>query len=84
MVDNLKKLGPINKACQDIDPSGSKVIELAHRIDEFGLPPLDISWIVAMGCFLECNVKLFQLTALALYNQVNNGPSYLDWSTTVR
>ena len=73
MVDNLKKLRSINEPGQDVDSFGSKVIELARRIDGSGLPPLDLSSIVA-GCFLECDVKLFQLTALTLHNQVDDDP----------
>jgi hypothetical protein len=71
MVNILKKPSLIKEPGQDVEAFGSKVIELARRIDGSGLAPLDLSSIVA-GCFLEYDVMLFKLTVLTLHNQVDD------------
>jgi hypothetical protein len=83
MVDKLRKMNLKDEPGQHVDNFGSKVIELCKRIAGTGFGPKDLNSIVA-GCFLDCDVQLFQLTALNLHNQVDDNPNSIDWETIVR
>lgn len=70
LVDKLKKLHLLNEPGQNVEVFGSKVIELARRIEGSGGAPKDLTSIVAT-CFTDCDVLAFQLKALAFSDLVD-------------
>jgi hypothetical protein len=68
---------------QDVETFGNKVIEMAKIIEGTRSAPMDLLVLVATTC-LNSEVLIFQLKASALYDKVDNDPSFITLDKIVR
>ncbi len=82
LTNDLEELTITKVPRQDVDVFSSTVSELARRIEGSGAAPADLSVLVAK-CFLNSDVKAFDLEALRLYNEVDDNANSHTWNELV-